>query len=143
MAATSWDWSEVKYFSFGTVVHALYLTSVFDIYFTSPIVHGMAPYISPTTAPADRIVFFIADGLRADKFFEVSRSQTRAPYLRSVIEQVGCWGVSHTRVPTETRPGHVALIAGLYEDVAAVTKGKATELNRRVTVRDKIFGPQK
>ncbi|XP_027075046.1 GPI ethanolamine phosphate transferase 1 [Coffea arabica] len=108
----------------GVVLHAVYMLSIFDIYFKTPIVHGMKPVTPRFTSPAKRLVLLVADGLRADKFFEPdSDGNYRAPFLRSVIKERGRWGVSHARPPTESRPGHVAIIAGFYEDPSAVTKG--------------------
>uniref|UniRef100_A0A3Q3LJZ6 GPI ethanolamine phosphate transferase 1 n=1 Tax=Labrus bergylta TaxID=56723 RepID=A0A3Q3LJZ6_9LABR len=77
----------------GLTVHVVFFISIFDIYFTSPLVHGMTPQATPLVPPASRLVLLVADGLRAD--------------ITGVF----------------TRPGHVALIAGFYEDVSAVAKG--------------------
>ncbi len=122
------------------VFHAVYIRSIFDIYFVSPIVRGMTAFgveRHDEEAPARRLVLFVGDGLRADKAFQSfpdpspsDRDSPSAleprplmPFLRSQVLSQGTFGVSHTRVPTESRPGHVALIAGLYEDVSAVFTG--------------------
>ncbi|ESW12923.1 hypothetical protein PHAVU_008G153100 [Phaseolus vulgaris] len=108
----------------GVVLHAVYMLSIFDIYFKTPIVHGVDPVTPRFAAPAKRLVLLVADGLRADKFFELdAEGNNRAPFLRGIIERQGRWGVSHARPPTESRPGHVSIIAGFYEDPSAVTKG--------------------
>ncbi|KAK3334247.1 LOW QUALITY PROTEIN: GPI ethanolamine phosphate transferase 1 [Neurospora tetraspora] len=101
-----------RFLAIAVIFHFAYIFSIFDIYFVSPIETGNA------LVQSDRLVLFVGDGLRADKAL-----QPLAPYLRSKILEQGTFGVSHTRVPTESRPGHVALIAGLYEDVSAVTTG--------------------
>ncbi|XP_005803379.2 GPI ethanolamine phosphate transferase 1 [Xiphophorus maculatus] len=114
----------ITFFLIGLTVHVVFFLSIFDIYFTSPLVHGMTPQSTPLAPPASRLVLVVADGLRADSLFMLlPNNSSRTPFLRTIIEETGTWGVSHTRVPTESRPGHVALIAGFYEDVSAVAKG--------------------
>lgn len=43
----------------GVVLHSLYMLSIFDIYFKSPIVSGMEPEPLGIPPPANRLVLFI------------------------------------------------------------------------------------
>ena len=66
------------------ILHIIFFFAVFDIHFKSPILHGMAPVsIEGETPLAKRLVLFIADGLRVDKFYEYI-DNTPHSYLRWV-----------------------------------------------------------
>jgi hypothetical protein len=70
-------------------------------------------------------VFRIRAGLRPDYMFKDSQDKGTplAPFLQYAGTCIGRFGVSHTRPPTESRPGHVALTSGFYEDPSALFSG--------------------
>lgn len=103
---------------FAFLIHLIFVYSAFDVFFQSPVVPGVERATSTIEGPVKRLVIFVADGARADAVFGGSRAQHVRERARS-----GAWGVSHARAPTESRPGHVALLGGFYEDPSAITKG--------------------
>ena len=115
---------DFKLICVGIVVHLIVLFSIFDIYFKSPITHGMKPIdkLAPTV-PAKRLVLFVADGLRADSFFNAIDTNSELYLSRKKTSKSAAFAMSNTQMPTETRPGHVAMIAGFYEDMSAVATG--------------------
>ncbi|KAE9418647.1 hypothetical protein Angca_008824 [Angiostrongylus cantonensis] len=106
----------------GVLIHAVLIYSIFDIYYSSPVISNVPAHeITNQNPPAKRLVVISADGLRLDTFFQHSE---RSPFLHSLIrERKGVHGTSRSHVPTESRPGHVAIFAGFTEDVSAVARG--------------------
>ncbi|KAG5669225.1 hypothetical protein PVAND_017117 [Polypedilum vanderplanki] len=107
--------------TFAIFLHFLFLLSIFYIYFRTIIVQDLKPLKSLDNPPAKRLVLIVSDGLRAESFFD--QNYNRTPFLKNILLTRGLIGVSHTHVPTESRPGHVALIAGVYEDPSSIFKG--------------------
>ncbi|XP_052802764.1 GPI ethanolamine phosphate transferase 1-like [Mya arenaria] len=107
----------------GFLLHVAWMIAVFDIYFMTTILPLSTKHNSPIPPPAKRVVYIVADGLRADKMLMLQPDgSTPAPFIRSVCEEKGSWGVSWTGMPSATRPGHVAMTAGFFEDPTSVAK---------------------
>nr|XP_034192608.1 GPI ethanolamine phosphate transferase 1 isoform X1 [Osmia lignaria]XP_034192609.1 GPI ethanolamine phosphate transferase 1 isoform X1 [Osmia lignaria]XP_034192610.1 GPI ethanolamine phosphate transferase 1 isoform X1 [Osmia lignaria] len=102
----------------GLAMHLIILWGILDINFHSPIIQDLPNVPILNNAPAKRLVLFIADGLRFRTFIEAPPK-----FLKQIMINKGAWGISHTRMPTESRPGVVAICAGLYEDPSAIFKG--------------------
>ncbi|XP_053679452.1 GPI ethanolamine phosphate transferase 1 [Anopheles nili] len=105
----------------AVVIHVLFLLSIFYIHFQSPILKDLPVGGEHDQPPADRLVLFIGDGLRAESFLKYDLNRTS--FLRNILLTEGVFGISSTRVPTESRPGHAALLGGVYEDPSAVFRG--------------------
>lgn len=74
---------DIKLLLIGVIVHLIIFYSIFDVYFKSPLIHGMQPIDKPIDqkSPAKRLCLIVADGLRADTFFNLIE-QDKSLYLR-------------------------------------------------------------
>ncbi|KAI6178757.1 GPI ethanolamine phosphate transferase 1 [Aphelenchoides besseyi] len=119
-------------FLLGILVHFVLFYSAFDVYFSSPIVRNARPQLlGRGLGVAKRLVVDLQfeilftelalDGLRSRSFYE---HPEKSKFLHGLIRKnKAAFGISRSHVPTESRPGHVAIFAGFYEDVSAVTRG--------------------
>ncbi|XP_020799761.1 GPI ethanolamine phosphate transferase 1 [Drosophila serrata] len=103
------------------VVHLLLLGSILSIYFQSTVLSGMEPQLTMgqlgMRPPADRLVVFLTEGLRAESLLEDNCSAV--PALRELFMDHGLVGISISSVPTAPRPGHISIFAGFNEDPSA------------------------
>lgn len=61
----------------GFFVQLTLLLSIFDIYFKSPVISGIPDQRTDYEPPADRLVLLVADGLRADTFYDYANGNSR------------------------------------------------------------------
>ena len=113
-----------SYIFFTLAVHLLFFCSIFDIFLTSPVITGLEAVQPSALPPARRVVVFSADGLRHSTFIsEDQEEKVRANFLLDRACNGGRYAISVTQIPTESRPGHVAMFGGFGEDVSAVMEG--------------------
>jgi phosphatidylinositol glycan class N len=90
--------------------------------------------LSENEIPSNRVVIMALDGVRADVFFETIGNGL-APFLKDIVENRGVYGVSHTKVPTETKPNFIAMFSGHFSDASLALK----DLYSKKVPSDSIF----
>ena len=58
--------------------------------------------------------------------------------MQRLAQVAGVHSISHTAVPTESRPGHVAMLAGVLEDPSAITRCLAEEQHAGIALLKKL-----
>ena len=76
--------SPVRFLLLNLLFHIVYISSIFDIYFTSSVVPHIESVTDTDAPPAKRIVVLVAVGCRADKVFEANASYDDAAEHRSL-----------------------------------------------------------
>ncbi|KAH8288758.1 hypothetical protein KR054_009283 [Drosophila jambulina] len=103
------------------VVHLFLLASILTTYFSSTILPGLVPQKTMREMgfepPADRLVVFLTDGLRAASF--LAKNGSAVPDLRDLYRTQGRMAISRTLAPTQTATGHIAIFGGLRQDPTA------------------------
>lgn len=77
------NWYEAKSLKLiilGIIVHVLLFFGALDVYFSSPVEHGLTSF-KANCSLADRAVIFIADGLRYEAIQNIY-SNKHTPFLK-------------------------------------------------------------
>ncbi|XP_017035158.1 GPI ethanolamine phosphate transferase 1 [Drosophila kikkawai] len=119
------------------LVHLLLLGSILSVYFQSTVLSGMEPQVTlrelGMRPPADRLVVFVTEGLRAESL--LGDNCSGVPVLRDLFMEQGLVGISISSAPTATRPGHISIFAGFNEDPSAAL----TNFGWNPTIFDTVF----
>ena len=65
----------------GVILHAVSMLSIFDIYFKSPIVHGVDPVTPRFSAPAKRLVLLVGTFSRIPSVCYIVSSSVAAEFF--------------------------------------------------------------
>ena len=104
--------------------HILFGYSMMDVFYKFPLNYGMPSHSANLTKEeilSNRVVLISFDGFRADTFYETI-NMGKNPFLENIIKNRGVYGVSHLKVPTESKPCFTAMSTGHFQDGSLALK---------------------